>query len=200
MIRAFGRFDGKRATRWSSSITVMAILGIVLAGLTTMFQSGFRAEVRASGSSRRSRTRGSRSTRCGASSTARAHLGAQRDGGATIRSRFLPRVPARTRRHLRDQTVATGRSAHPDPRCRLRGTVADYVTSSTPFTYYVPASRDARSSRRRHSSQSQPDGSSTRGASRTTSSCGTRRGSARPSNEGCLPPRGMVGAAVAQRE
>jgi prepilin-type N-terminal cleavage/methylation domain-containing protein len=123
-------------------ITVMAILGIVLGGLTTMFHAGMRAEVRAS-------------KELQAQQNARLALDRiRRDLHCASATTAVPGVPVSTivvtlpvgcpgsalLVTYATESVATGRWKL--TRAADLGspvTVADYLTSSTIFTYYVPA-------------------------------------------------------------
>ena len=123
-------------------MTVMAILGIVLAGLTTMFASGMRAEVRASRefqaqqNARLAMDRIRRELHC-----ANAISAPDSTPVATV-TVTLPAACSGTAATVTyaTQTVATNRWQL--TRAEDAGSavaVADYLTASTPFTYYVPA-------------------------------------------------------------
>jgi prepilin-type N-terminal cleavage/methylation domain-containing protein len=124
-------------------ITVMVILGIVLAGLAAAFHAGVRAETRASRefqaqqNARLALDRLRRELHCAnAISTA---------NGTAVSSITvtLPTVCLGA-----DTSVTYATSSVATSRWMLTRTgnvtgatdVADYLTSSTPFTYYVPAS------------------------------------------------------------
>ena len=123
-------------------VTVMAILGLVLAGLTTMFQAGIRAEVRASRefqaqqNARRALDRLRRELHCANAISA--------PDGVPVSSVTVT-LPATcpgpdTTVTYATQTVASGQwqlTRAPDAGSTV--VVADYLTASTPFTYYVPA-------------------------------------------------------------
>jgi prepilin-type N-terminal cleavage/methylation domain-containing protein len=124
-------------------ITVMAILGIVLAGLAAAFHAGIRAETRASRefqaqqNARLALDRIRRELHCAnAISTA----------NGTAVSSITVTLPAVCQGA--DTTVTYATSSVATSRWMLTRTgnvtgatdVADYLTSSTPFTYYVPAS------------------------------------------------------------
>ena len=124
-------------------ITVMAILGIVLAGLAAAFHAGVRAETRASRefqaqqNARLALDRIRRELHCAnAISTA----------NGTAVSSITVTMPAVCQGD--DTTVTYATSSVATSRWMLTRTgnvtgatdVADYLTSSTPFTYYVPAS------------------------------------------------------------
>ena len=123
-------------------VTVMAILGLVLAGLTTMFQAGIRAEVRASRefqaqqNARIALDRLRRELHC-------ANAISAPDGTAvTSITVTLPTTcpgPDTTVTYA-TQTVASGRwqlTRTPDAGSTV--VVADYLTANAPFTYYIPA-------------------------------------------------------------
>jgi MSHA pilin protein MshA len=123
-------------------VTVMAILGLVLAGLTTMFQAGIRAEVRASRefqaqqNARRALDRLRRELHC-------ANAISAPDGAAvdTVTVTLPATCPGP------DTTVTYATQSVVSGRWQLVRTgdagspvaVADYLTTSAPFTYYVPA-------------------------------------------------------------
>jgi prepilin-type N-terminal cleavage/methylation domain-containing protein len=124
-------------------ITVMVILGIVLAGLAAAFHAGVRAETRASRefqaqqNARLALDRLRRELHCAnAISTA----------NGTAVSSITVTLPAVCQGADTSVTYATSSVA--TSRWMLTRTgnvtgatdVADYLTSSTPFTYYVPAS------------------------------------------------------------
>lgn len=123
-------------------VTVMAILGLVLAGLTTMFQAGIRAEVRASRefqaqqNARRALDRLRRELHCAnaisapngtAVDTVTVTLPATCPGPDTTVTYATQSVASG-----RWQLLRTGGAGSPVA-------VADYLTTSVPFTYYVPA-------------------------------------------------------------
>ena len=123
-------------------ITVMVILGVVMSGLATMFQSGVRAELRANRdfqaqqNARRALDRMRRELHCASVITA--------PNGTAVSSIAvtLPTVcpgPDTTVTYA-TQSVSTGR--YRLTRAAGAGSavvVADYLTSSTVFTYYIPA-------------------------------------------------------------
>jgi len=123
-------------------MTVMAILGLVLAGLTTMFQAGIRAEVRASRefqaqqNARLSLDRLRRELHC-----ANAISAPDGTAVATVTVTLPATCPGPdTTVIYATQSVASGRWQ----LLRTGGAgspiaVADYLTTSTPFTYYIPA-------------------------------------------------------------
>ncbi|MBA3561631.1 MAG: prepilin-type N-terminal cleavage/methylation domain-containing protein [Actinobacteria bacterium] len=123
-------------------MTVMAILGLVLAGLTTMFQAGVRAEVRSSRefqaqqNARLAMDRLRRELHC-----ANAISAPNGTTVATVSVTLPDDCPgADTSVTYATQSVATGRWQL--TRSAGAGTpvvIADYLTTSTPFTYYVPA-------------------------------------------------------------
>ncbi len=124
-------------------ITVMAILGIVLSGLAAMFHAGVRAETRANRdfqaqqNARLALDRIRRELHCANAISA--------TNGVAVSSIAvtLPAVCQGT-----DTTVTYATASVATGRWKLTRTgnvtsatdVADYLTSSTPFTYYVPAS------------------------------------------------------------
>ena len=123
-------------------VTVMAILGLVLAGLATMFQAGIRAEVRASRefqaqqNARSALDRLRRELHC-----ANAISAPNGTAVATVTVTLPTTCPGPdTSVTYATQSVVSGRWQ----LTRTAGagspvTVADYLTASDPFTYYVPA-------------------------------------------------------------
>lgn len=135
------RLSGQAGYTLVEAITVMAILGIVLAGLTTMFHAGMTAEVRANReldaqqNARAALDRMRRELHCASAisavngvavATVTVTLPTVCTGADT--SVTYATVPVATNRWKLTRTGATV------------STVADYLTSSTIFTYYVPAS------------------------------------------------------------
>jgi type II secretory pathway pseudopilin PulG len=124
-------------------ITAMAILLVVLSGLTTMFHSGLRAEVRATKeldaqrNARAALDRMRRELHC-----ASAISGTSGVAVATI-TVTLPAACPGTDTSVTYATASVATSRYKLTRTAGAGsatTVADHLTSSTPFTYYVPAS------------------------------------------------------------
>jgi len=128
-------------------MTVMVILGLVLAGLTTMFQAGIRAEVRsnrdfqAQQSARLAMDRIRRELHC-----ANAISAPNGTAVATV-SVTLPAACPGTAATVTYATVAVSAGRWQLTRTADAGSpvvVADYLTANTPsaasipFTYYVP--------------------------------------------------------------
>ncbi len=120
----------------------MAILGIVLAGLTAMFQAGVRAEVRtnkqfqAQLNARLAMDRMRRELHC-----ANAISAPNGTPVATI-AVTLPESCPGAATSVSYATLAVSAGRWQLTRAADSGTplvVADYLTSSTPFTYYIPA-------------------------------------------------------------
>ena len=108
-------------------LTVLAILGIVLAGLTVMFQAGIQSELRAS-------------RELQAQQNARAALDRTPVSSVTV---TLPAACPGAATSVVYSTASVAANRYELRRAADAGTpvrVADYLTSSTPFTYYVPAS------------------------------------------------------------
>ena len=122
-------------------VTVMVILGTVLAGLATMFQSGVRAELRATRdfqaqqNARLALDRMRHELHCASVISA--------PNGAAV-STIAVTLPAAcpgtdTTVTYATQTVATGRwRLTRTPGAGSAVTVADYLTASAIFTYYIP--------------------------------------------------------------
>jgi prepilin-type N-terminal cleavage/methylation domain-containing protein len=124
-------------------ITAMAILLVVLSGLTTMFHSGMVAEVRATKeldaqrNARGALDRMRRELHCASAITATNGVAV-----ATI-TVTLPAACPGTDTTVTYATASAGTSRYKLRRTAGAGTpvtVADYLTSATTFTYYVPAS------------------------------------------------------------
>lgn len=134
---------GEAGYSLTEMITVMAILGLVLSGLTAMFHAGVRAETRANRefqaqqNARLALDRMRRELHCANAITAAS--------GTPVSSIVvtLPTVCTGA-----DTTVTYATSTVAASRWMLTRTgdvsgatdVADYLTSSTPFTYTAPAS------------------------------------------------------------
>jgi prepilin-type N-terminal cleavage/methylation domain-containing protein len=142
--RRLARVDRQAGYTLVELVTVMVILGVVMSGLATMFQSGVRAELRATRdfqaqqNARLALDRMRRELHC-----ASVISGAPNGTAVSTVAVTLPAScpGADTTVTYATQTVATGRWR----LTRAAGagsavTIADYLTSSTPFTYYVPAS------------------------------------------------------------
>lgn len=139
-LRALGRQAGYSLTEM---ITVMVILGIVLSALAAMFHAGVRAETRANRNfqaqqnARLALDRIRRELHCANA------ISAANGTPVTSITVTLPAVCQGA-----DTTVTYATAAVATDRWKLTRTgdvtpaanVADYLTSSTPFTYYVPAS------------------------------------------------------------
>ena len=124
-------------------MTVMAILGIVLAGLTAMFQAGVRAEVRtnkqfqAQLNARLAMDRMRRELHC-ANAISASNYGTPVASVAVT----LPDTCPGPATSVSYTTLAVSAGRWQLTRAADSGTplvVADYLTSSTPFTYYIPA-------------------------------------------------------------
>jgi prepilin-type N-terminal cleavage/methylation domain-containing protein len=123
-------------------VTVMAILGLVLAGLTTMFQAGIRAEVRASRdfqaqqNARLALDRMRRELHCANA------ISAPNGTAVDTLTVTLPTTcpgPDNTVTYA-TQSVASGRwQLLRTPGAGSAVVIADYLTASAPFTYYIPA-------------------------------------------------------------
>jgi prepilin-type N-terminal cleavage/methylation domain-containing protein len=135
------RLSGEAAYSLVEMITVMVILGIVLAGLTTMFHAGMTAEVRANReldaqqNARAALDRMRRELHCANAISAA--------NGVAVSSVTVTLPPACAGS---DTTVTYATVAVAANRWKLTrtgattSTVADYLTSDTIFTYHVPAS------------------------------------------------------------
>jgi prepilin-type N-terminal cleavage/methylation domain-containing protein len=123
-------------------VTVMAILGLVLAGLTTMFQAGIQAEARASRefqaqqNARLALDRLRRELHC-----ANAISAPNGTAVSSVTVTLPPNCPGPdTTVTYATQTVASGRwQLTRTPGAGSPVAVADYLTASAPFTYYIPA-------------------------------------------------------------
>ena len=124
-------------------ITTMAILGIVLGGLTTMFHAGVRAEMRANReldaqqNARAALDKMRRELHCASAISA--------PNGTAVASLTvtLPAACPGTATAVVYATSTVAANRYELTRTADSGTpttVADYLTSSTPFTYYIPAS------------------------------------------------------------
>jgi prepilin-type N-terminal cleavage/methylation domain-containing protein len=122
-------------------ITVLVILGIVLAGLTTMFHAGMSAEVKANRElqaqqlARAGLDRIRRELHCASAISA--------PNGTAVASITvtLPAVCTGSDTTVTYATVSVATNRWKLTRAgATTTTVADYLTSSTIFTYYVPAS------------------------------------------------------------
>ena len=120
----------------------MAILGLVLAGLTTMFQAGVRAEVRsnrefqAQQNARLAMDKIRRELHC-----ANAISAPNGTAVATV-DVTLPDTCRGTATTVSYATVPVSTGRWQLTRAADAGspvTLADYLTTSTPFTYYIPA-------------------------------------------------------------
>jgi prepilin-type N-terminal cleavage/methylation domain-containing protein len=135
------RLSGQAGYSLVEMITVMVILGIVLAGLTTMFHAGMTAEVRANRdldaqqNARAALDRMRRELHCASAISAA--------NGVAVSSVTVT-LPAACSGS--DATVTYATVAVAANRWKLTrtgattSTVADYITSATIFTYHVPAS------------------------------------------------------------
>jgi prepilin-type N-terminal cleavage/methylation domain-containing protein len=136
------RLQGEEGYTLTEMITALAILTIVLGGLATMFHAGVRAEVRASReveAQQNARTALDRLRQELHCANAIAVSGTPASSIAVT----LPTVCTGA-----DTSVTYATASVATNRWRLTRTgnssgttnVADHLTSSTPFTYYVPAS------------------------------------------------------------
>lgn len=135
--------DGEAGYSLTEMITALAILGIVLMGLTTMFHAGVRAETRANReyqaqqNARLALDRMRQELHCASAISA-----ANGTPVSTI-AVTLPTVcrGSDTSVTYATTSVATGRwKVTRTGNSGTPSTVADYLTASTIFTYYVPAS------------------------------------------------------------
>ena len=142
-LRRLTKLQGEAGFSLTELVTVMAILGIVLVGITTMFSSGVRAEMRASRefqaqqNARLALDRIRRELHCASA------ISAANGVAVSTITVTLPAVCFGSDTTATYATVSTGTSRWELRRTGNSGTpttVADYLTSSTPFTYYVPAS------------------------------------------------------------
>lgn len=143
VLRARFRLGGEAGYSLIELMTVMAILGIVLAGLTTMFHAGVRAELRSSReleaqqNARAALDRIRRELHCANA------LSAPNGIAVATLTVTLPAAcfGSDTSVTYATETVASGRwRLRRTPGAGAAVTVADYLTASTIFTYYVPAS------------------------------------------------------------
>jgi prepilin-type N-terminal cleavage/methylation domain-containing protein len=134
------RLAGEAGYSLMEMITVMVILGTVLAGLTTMFHAGMTAEVKANReldaqqNARAALDRMRRELHCASAISA--------TNGVAVSSVTvtLPTVCTGTDTTVTYATVAVSANRWKLTRTGATvSTVADYLTSSTVFTYYVPA-------------------------------------------------------------
>lgn len=143
-LRAWRRPDLRSQTGYTliELMTVMAILGLVLAGLAAMFQSGVRAEVRANRefqaqqNARLAMDRLRRELHC-----ANAISAPNGTAVATI-TVTLPAACPGTAATVTFATVSVATGRWELTRAEDAGAplaIADYLTASTPFTYYIPA-------------------------------------------------------------
>jgi prepilin-type N-terminal cleavage/methylation domain-containing protein len=123
-------------------ITTMAILLVVLTGLTTMFHSGIRAETHAmkeldaQRNARAALDRMRRELHCASA------ISATNGVAVSTITVTLPAACPGTDTTVTYATATVATSRYKLTRTGASGsavTVADYVTSSTPFTYYAPA-------------------------------------------------------------
>jgi prepilin-type N-terminal cleavage/methylation domain-containing protein len=125
-------------------LTVMVILGVVLTGLTTMFTAGVRAEMRANREYRAQQNarlaldQMRRELHCASQITAASYGTAVSTITVT-----LPAICPGTATTVTYATQLVSANRHRLTRAANGGAavvVADYLTSDTIFTYYVPAS------------------------------------------------------------
>ncbi len=142
MARLRSRFAREAGYTLVELVTVMAILGFILAALAIMFQAGIRAEVRASREFQAQQNARSaldllrRELHC-----ANAISAPNGTAVASVTVTLPTTCPGPdTSVTYATQTVATGRwQLLRTPGAGSPVAVADYLTVSTPFTYYVPA-------------------------------------------------------------
>jgi prepilin-type N-terminal cleavage/methylation domain-containing protein len=124
-------------------LTVLVILGVVLAGLTAMFHAGMRAEMRANKeldaqqNARAALDRMRRELHCAS------EISAPNGTAVATMTVTLPATCPGSDTTVTYATASVGTNRWELTRAGDSGTpvrVADYLTSGTPFTYYVPAS------------------------------------------------------------
>ena len=142
-LRRLQKLEGEAGYSLTELITVMAILAVVLVGITGMFSAGVRAELRASRefqaqqNARLALDRIRRELHCASA------ISATNGVAVSTITVTLPAVCFGSDTTVTYATVSAGTSRWELTRTGNSGTpttVADYLTSSTPFTYYVPAS------------------------------------------------------------
>jgi prepilin-type N-terminal cleavage/methylation domain-containing protein len=124
-------------------VTVMAILGLVLVALTTMFHAGVRAELRASREFQAQQNARLALDRLRQELHCASVIAAPNGTAVSTITVTLPTVcrGADTSVTYATASVATGRwKLTRTGSSGTPSTVADYLTSSTIFTYYIPAS------------------------------------------------------------
>ena len=124
-------------------VTVMAILGIVLVALTTMFHAGVRAELRANREFQAQQNARLALDRIRQELHCASAISASNGTSVSTITVTLPAVcrGADTSVTYATTSVATGRwKLTRTGNSGTPSTVADYVTSSTVFTYSIPAS------------------------------------------------------------
>jgi prepilin-type N-terminal cleavage/methylation domain-containing protein len=142
-LRRLRKLQGEAGYSLTEMITVMAILATVLVGITAMFTAGVRAELRASRefqaqqNARFALDRLRRELHCASA------ISAANGVAVSTITVTLPTVCFGSDTTVTYETASLGTSRWELRRTGSSGTpttVADYLTTSTPFTYYVPAS------------------------------------------------------------
>ena len=124
-------------------LTVLAILGIVLAGLTVMFQAGIQSELRASRELQAQQNARAALDRMRQELHCSNAISAPNDTPVSSVTVTLPAACPGAATSVVYSTASVAANRYELRRAADAGTpvrVADYLTSSTPFTYYVPAS------------------------------------------------------------
>ena len=142
-VRSRLRLCGESGYTLIELMTVMVILGLVLAGLTTMFNAGMRAEARSSKNLQAQQNARSALDRIRRELHCASALSAPNGTAVATLTVTLPDACSGSDTSVTYATVnvATGRwSLTRTPAAGTAVTVADYLTADTIFTYYVPAS------------------------------------------------------------
>jgi prepilin-type N-terminal cleavage/methylation domain-containing protein len=138
------RLAGEAGYTLIELLTVLAILGIVLAGLTTMFHAGMKAEVRANRelqaqqNARAALDRMRRELHC-ASAVSASALGTPVASVTVTLPAACPGTDASVT-YATSAVAANQWQLTRTPDSGTATTVADYLTNDTIFTYYEPAS------------------------------------------------------------
>ena len=142
-LRRLEKLEREAGYSLTELITVMAILGIVLVGITAMFSAGVRAEMRASRESQAQQNARLALDRLRRELHCASAISATNGVAVSTITVTLPAVCFGSDTTVTYATASLGASRWELTRTGNSGTpttVADYLTSSTPFTYYVPAS------------------------------------------------------------
>jgi prepilin-type N-terminal cleavage/methylation domain-containing protein len=137
------RLRGEEGHTLTELITAMAILSVVLGGLATMFHAGVRAEVKASREVQAQQNARLALDRLRQELHCANAISAANGVAVSSVAVTLPTVcrGADTTVTYTSTSVATGRwKLTRAGNSTGTSTVADHLTTSTPFTYYVPAS------------------------------------------------------------